>query len=382
MGAGDSSRVVVQRGLASLAQLERKTQQVEQLVRAFGASITSEEQMDAVLHGLTQCGWNPLPDRRLPTGGNIDELLVGPGGVAVLDAKTWADKVRVQGGRLYAGGHPRTQDIVRLSRHVRAVEDVLDAAGLPSVPVRGFIVLTREGDRDFAPQEAQGVWVLGLDHVQLSFSNLPPRLLADTVSNATSVLDLAFPTCSLRPVPDLPSPTPLEGTFEQNLRFFYVHPWRSLRMYLKDCDGNDLGWKDLRDDDVHLACTGEEAPLAAAVLRSASLSGIGLSAEDLPRIALAHPAEEVLAQPWVSVMVGCENARRGDYHRLYGTLLVPGWATFALGHVALATGALSPAVKGRLAPGLAPAERYLRLLWERWPAHSQSVRGAGVSARR
>ncbi len=215
---GDSSRAVVLRGQASLAQLRKRTQAVERFVEQFETSVTSEQALDTVLQGLRQCGWMPLPDRRSPTGGNIDELLVGPGGVAVLDAKTWSDAVRVQGDRLYGGRRRRTDHIERLRSRVLAVEAALDNAGLTSVPVLGFVVLTSESDRHFAPEEVQGVWVLGLDHVQLGFSNLPPRLSVCTVPTASSVLDLAFPAFTPNLVPGPQTSVGCTGRYSQPLR--------------------------------------------------------------------------------------------------------------------------------------------------------------------
>ena len=57
------------------------------------------------------------------------------------------------------------------------------------------------------------------------------------------------------------------------MRFYYLRPWRQggkRRLYLKDDQGTDLGWKDTIGGEVTLTCSGDSAKLAKAVLNAAT----------------------------------------------------------------------------------------------------------------
>ncbi len=369
MGAGDSARSVVERADASAAAHRRRAERAERMAAQFREGALGEEALHAVLARLVARGWSPMPDRRSPTGGNMDELLVGPAGVAVLDAKAWSHPVRLRGGRFYSGQRCCTDHLDHVLGQVEEVRAALARSALSSVAVRGFIALTGGVDRSRPPEEMRGVWVVGLDHLAAGFHRLPEVNSRDTTAAVQSVLDVAFPEFGREPSsvpPTVVSPRP----FERNVRIFYVRNWKSMRLYLKSPGGADLGWKDLGAGAVHVECSGDDAELVEAVLRDASRSGIGISAEDLPRLALDLPAGKLLGlmgHVWVSVLLGWESGRRP--HRLYGTYLVPGAGTFPLGFVDLSTGALFPSIHGKLGPDFQCAEEYLRLLWERWPGH-------------
>lgn len=193
MGAGDSATAVAQRAEARALALRKKAEAAERRAARFRAGATGERVLDDAAQGLVDCGWSPLADRRSPTGGNMDELFVGPGGVAVLDAKNWSWPVRVRNGQMRTGKFRRTTCLRRVLEQVHAVEDVLDRAGLDGVPVQGFIVLAGEASRTFAPEDVRGVWVLGLDFVRSGFSVQPNTLPMDVVVHAQAVIEAAFP---------------------------------------------------------------------------------------------------------------------------------------------------------------------------------------------
>lgn len=142
MGAGDSARSVADRADASAAVHRRKAEAASRRAANFRAGAEGEEALHLLAAGLAQRGWSPMPDRRSPTGGNVDELLVGPTGVAVLDAKAWSHPVRVQGQRIFSGRRGCTRDLDRLLAQVDAVGNALARAGLDAVAVRGFVVLS------------------------------------------------------------------------------------------------------------------------------------------------------------------------------------------------------------------------------------------------
>ena len=123
----------------------------------------------------------------------MDELFVGPAGVAVLDAKNWSWPVSVRNGQMRTGKYRQTASLRRVLEQVAAVEEVLDRAGLDDVPVQGFIVFIGEPSRSFPPEEVEGVWVLGIDFVRSGFSAQRDTLPKTVVAQAQAVIEAAFP---------------------------------------------------------------------------------------------------------------------------------------------------------------------------------------------
>ncbi len=59
------------------------------------------------LRGVEALGWPVLHDRTIPgSAANIDHLVVGPGGLFVLDSKHWTGRLRLDGGQLWRGRLP------------------------------------------------------------------------------------------------------------------------------------------------------------------------------------------------------------------------------------------------------------------------------------
>ncbi|MEU9982652.1 nuclease-related domain-containing protein [Streptomyces sp. NPDC050856] len=91
---------------------------------------------------LTERGWRLLVDRRWPgtRAANVDMLLVGPGGVFVVDVKNWRAAPEISGGRLCAGGESRHEHIRGLLAVTKAAEGAVAALGLSPVAVRPVMV--------------------------------------------------------------------------------------------------------------------------------------------------------------------------------------------------------------------------------------------------
>ena len=92
--------------------------------RNFAAAAQSEPETAAHLQLLADQGWTVLHDRRWPgsTRSNVDHLVVGHGGVAVIDTKNWSQPVSVRGDRLWCGDddrHDETREDPRPRRRDR-----------------------------------------------------------------------------------------------------------------------------------------------------------------------------------------------------------------------------------------------------------------------
>ena len=108
----------------------------------WAAGGRGEQDVTRVLVGMDDAGWHVLPDRQWPGSrrANIDVILVGPGGVFVIDVKNWRE-ARVDGGRLWRGDADEEDHLHKLIRQTVAVEEVLAEAGLPPTEVVPLLVL-------------------------------------------------------------------------------------------------------------------------------------------------------------------------------------------------------------------------------------------------
>lgn len=118
-----------------LAELRRRQ-------RAWETGGRGEQAVVRVLVGM-DAAWHVLADRRWPgtRRANIDVLLVGPGGVFVIDVKTWRAEVRVERGRLWRGESDASDHVRKLLDQTSAVEGVLAGVGLAPTEVVPLLVL-------------------------------------------------------------------------------------------------------------------------------------------------------------------------------------------------------------------------------------------------
>jgi hypothetical protein len=180
-----------------IAGFERQVQDLTELLKQlrrqrenWAAGARGEQSVTDVLVGM-DVGWRVLPDRRWPgtRRANIDVIVVGPGGVFVIDVKTWRE-ASVHGGRLWRGDADADDDLQKLMRQTLAVEDVLAGAGLPPTEVVPLLVLA--GHR-ICRAPLDRVIVLGEDDLVRELVSRGPRLTAEMVESLLSGLDRGCP---------------------------------------------------------------------------------------------------------------------------------------------------------------------------------------------
>jgi hypothetical protein len=131
---------------------------------AWERGAVGEQKLAEALAGLADV--IALHDRKVPgTRGNIDHLVVGPGGLFVVDAKHYKGRidVRDKGGlfrtddRLYVGGRDCSHLADNMGWQVKAVETLLASAEctVPITPVLCFIDV--DWPLVFAPKSFRGV---------------------------------------------------------------------------------------------------------------------------------------------------------------------------------------------------------------------------------
>ena len=148
----------------------------------YQAAALSEPLTAAALQPLADQGWRVMHDRRWPgsTRANVDHLVIGYGGVAVIDTKHWSQPVQVRDGRLWCGDDDRHDDTVdTILRLTASIEELLEevatsspgrAVGLSPIHVVPVLVFTEHPHAN-RPDPRVG-------RVQLSTIRSLPALLA------------------------------------------------------------------------------------------------------------------------------------------------------------------------------------------------------------
>jgi hypothetical protein len=182
-----------------VADQYRRQLEIE-LARAqtFAIAGRTEAKVGAALAAMREWGWHLLADRRwTPTSSaNIDLLHVGPGGVLVIDVKSWAEPAIVD-GRLYRGQADAEDDVDKLRRITELVTDATSELGLAPnevVPVMVFMnqrrTNTELGRIKVLDEHSLVPWAVARGH----------RLAENQIRDLVGLLDQRFPPCEARPV--------------------------------------------------------------------------------------------------------------------------------------------------------------------------------------
>ncbi|TDD93020.1 nuclease-related domain-containing DEAD/DEAH box helicase [Actinomadura rubrisoli] len=142
MAAGGSAGERGRRAREEALELARRSREAYELAGRFEAAAEAERVVAATLVSLTAVGWRLLVDRRWPgtRSANIDMILIGPGGVFVIDVKRWRDPPVIDGGHLTAGGESRDAEIEKLLAMTQAVEEQAAELGMSPVALRPLMV--------------------------------------------------------------------------------------------------------------------------------------------------------------------------------------------------------------------------------------------------
>ncbi|WP_307874370.1 nuclease-related domain-containing DEAD/DEAH box helicase [Frankia nepalensis] len=174
-----------------ILQLNDLLKQLRRHHENWAAGGRGELNVTRVLVGMDDAGWHVLPDRRWPGSrhANIDVILVGPGGVFVIDVKNWRE-ASVHGGRLWRGDADADDDLGKLVRQTVAVEEVLAEAGLPPTEVVPLLVLA--GRRNIRAL-LDRVIVIGEDDLVREVVPRGARLAPEIVERLLSRLEQGCP---------------------------------------------------------------------------------------------------------------------------------------------------------------------------------------------
>lgn len=178
MGAGDGSAEQSRLAAERVARLKRQLDQSGRDTNSLDAGASGERVADA-LSQLIPHGWYVLHDVNWPgrPKASLDHVLVGPGGVVVVDAKNWTGEVRISSGVLWQGRYSRTQSVEGALAQCAAVASVL------APPIRRFArpVICMAAQPDFFGITGSDVAVAGVDRVVDAVLALPEALDQETV---------------------------------------------------------------------------------------------------------------------------------------------------------------------------------------------------------
>ena len=165
----------------------------EALAQRYEQGAIGEQLIAETLAPLAEQGWVLLHDRRKPgSPANLDHLLVGPGGVLVLDAKNWTGgRVRLD-TRGIAVGSWRKDDALHAARiDADVVRDALRRQA-PQAPVLGGLALVHDMGLAAATFH-QGAYVVQRGHLLAWVAGLPVVLTEQEVNCVAGLVDQAFP---------------------------------------------------------------------------------------------------------------------------------------------------------------------------------------------
>lgn len=164
------------------AELELDPRALRQLRRG----LQGEQLVRRQLEPLSAEGWQMVHRRRRPgrDAADLDHVLVGPGGVVVLDTKHWSRRVRVTGSYLLVEDveNPALQ---ALARQVEAVRSTLAGAGA-QVDVVGALVFV---DQQVRVHRDGALYVLDDRQLLAWLRARGPRLRPGQVQRLAGLLD-------------------------------------------------------------------------------------------------------------------------------------------------------------------------------------------------
>ncbi|CAN5501284.1 hypothetical protein BH23ACT3_BH23ACT3_09430 [soil metagenome] len=335
----------------------------ERRAAAFVKGSEGERVVADAVAPLSANGWFILHDRQAPNGGNVDHVLVGPGGVVVLDAKAWSGSLAISSkGRLRHNDRDAHKAVSSINAVIAHLRDAL-----PSLSVSGGLVFVGNDGAPSLPRRVDDVGLCDVSEVLDVLKRKPSTLNARDVEAALGlVMDLlpAIGTAELeRPPAVQPEALDLEAAqlvgeepIDKRYRFYVARTWAKYgkhRIYLSSADGSKLGWIDPNVGNVDLEHddSGDAEPLLQRLADSTRIPQPDVSPLR-PKGRLSSRILKSLGNDrrGVGHVVG-HVWRKGDRRRLYVTSHVTGIASVSVGWVDLSTGeehAHDPALAGLL----------------------------------
>lgn len=190
MTAGGSAQYESQRSLLEADEYDRLAREARNKAQRYALASRTERSVGRRLAALETLGWRVLEDRRWAGSkrANVDFLLVGPGGVVVVDVKAWRS-LQVVHGSIFCEDECRDDEAGKLLSLTQRVQDSVATLGLTSQAL--WSVLAFAG-RNLV-ERAQQVHLVGEENFAAWLTRLGRRLNAEQVMELAELLDAEFP---------------------------------------------------------------------------------------------------------------------------------------------------------------------------------------------
>ncbi|PNI08163.1 NERD nuclease [Arthrobacter sp. AFG7.2] len=174
MGAGDWEAEQCRLAAERVARLKRRLDEAETAAKPWDAGAVGPTVVADKLGELVSRGWYVLQDVHWPgrPKATLDHVLVGPGGVVVVDAKNWTGDIRISSGVLWQGRFARTQAVEGALAQCAAVTSVV--APQHRRLVRPLICMAAQPD--LLGVTTSDVAVAGTERIVGVINALPPVL--------------------------------------------------------------------------------------------------------------------------------------------------------------------------------------------------------------
>ena len=199
VAAGESAATEAERERRLADDHARLASVAGQMARHFAAAAASENRLARTLIELEPLGYSMLAGRRWPGSvhPDVDVILVGPGGVVIVDVKDWRE-VSVAPGRVYRGQVDVTSEIEQLADLLVRAQTGLAEIGLAAGEVTAFAVVSQQR---LPRTELFGVTMLGEAEAVTEIARRGVRLNAEQIARVRTALDHLFPPVTIGPVP-------------------------------------------------------------------------------------------------------------------------------------------------------------------------------------
>ena len=199
MAAGHSAANEAARYKFQAEQAEYIGHTAREMYRCYLAAADTEARLEHMLEPLREQGYHVLSDRMWPNSAKaqVDFVLLGPSGVWIVDAKSWAD-VHIESDRVFQGQDDVTERFEAIATLAAPTEAALAEIGLPAGEVRVLAVFMNK--RGICGRTS-GVDLLSEDRAIKYLLERGNRLTPGQVESALHATEILYPPYALRDQP-------------------------------------------------------------------------------------------------------------------------------------------------------------------------------------
>ena len=196
MVAGASAGYEAERARLESVEYQRLAAQSAAKAKRYALAERTEASVAGKLRALEQLGWHILEDRRWAGSkrANVDLILVGPGGVVVVDVKAWR-ALELRNGSVFCEDECRDSEVEKVLALTDRVHESLGLLGVTRQTVRAALVFS--GRR--IDEHVRGVDLIGEANAATWMTRRGLRLDDGQISEIVAVLDHDFPSCDAPP---------------------------------------------------------------------------------------------------------------------------------------------------------------------------------------